>query len=100
MPDKRITELTELSDPNSLDLIEVVDVSETNVNLKNKKLTLSAALAVFLPKNNYDATAMPTEDNDETEGYSKGSEWMYDEVLYKLYNPSTGAALWKPILNA
>ena len=50
-----------------------------------------------LVKNKYDATAAPTVDNDNTEGYSVGSDWgdVANKNTYQCIDSSTGAAVWK-----
>lgn len=49
-------------------------------------------------KCNFSATAYPTPDNDTTEGYEIGSQWVNgtDGTLWICYDASTGVALWKP----
>jgi hypothetical protein len=49
-----------------------------------------------------DATAPPTVDDDQTVGYEPGSLWLDTTTgeLYVCYDPGTGAAVWKRLLNA
>ena len=47
--------------------------------------------------NNFTATAFPQTTDDETEGYSAGSVWFYDNIFYVCLDPSTGAAVWQQI---
>ena len=56
-------------------------------------------LILDIPKSNYNADRMPNENDDETEGYSKGSEWYYTESVgitrsYVCLNPLSGKAEW------
>ena len=52
---------------------------------------------------NYNATEHPTENNDETEGYSRGSKWFveieedgeYNWFAYVCLEASEGAAVWE-----
>jgi len=50
-------------------------------------------------KNNYTATVAPTVNNDETEGYSVGSEWIDSALgdIYRATDVSTGAAVWADV---
>ena len=52
-------------------------------------------LATNVKKCNYEATAIPTVDDDSGEGYAKGSEWIYNETAYKCVDATEGAAIWK-----
>jgi len=47
-------------------------------------------------RNKYDATAAPGVSNDDSEGYSPGSEWVdvTNDKAYKCLDASTGAAVW------
>jgi hypothetical protein len=50
-------------------------------------------------KCNFNATAAPGAGNDQTEGYSVGSEW-WDRthgIFYKAMSVATGAASWKAL---
>lgn len=44
--------------------------------------------------NNWDSLAAPTFDDDETQGYGKGSRWLYNGVVYTCFDPTTGGAVW------
>lgn len=48
------------------------------------------------PKNNYSATAEPTVNNDQTQGYGIGSHWIdtSSEKLFICFDATTGAAVW------
>jgi len=50
-------------------------------------------------KCNFSATAYPGVNDDETQGYSKGSVWIYSLVgkAYILVNAGTGVAVWRLI---
>lgn len=52
-------------------------------------------VATNVVKMNYDAEAEPTVNDDETDGYAIGSEWIYDERCWKCLDATEGAALWK-----
>jgi hypothetical protein len=49
--------------------------------------------------NNYGATAPPTVSNDDSQGYSPGSEWVdvTNDVAYIMLDAATGAAIWQKI---
>jgi hypothetical protein len=51
---------------------------------------------IGLPKTNWNATAAPDEDNDETEGYSVGSLWIDQtgKEAYRCVKDDEGAAEW------
>ena len=51
---------------------------------------------LFKPKHNYDATVAPTDTDDESKGYSRGSTWAMgeDRKLFFCSDPSQGAAIW------
>lgn len=53
-------------------------------------------LATNVKKNNFEAGAYPLVTNDETEGYSKGSIWIYSEA-YICTDATEGFAIWKEI---
>lgn len=53
-------------------------------------------LATNVKKNNFEAGAYPLVTNDETEGYSKGSIWIYEEA-YICTDATEGFAIWKEI---
>jgi hypothetical protein len=62
---------------------------------------LDAVLAAYIyvvpkiaPKNNLTAVVAPTVNDDHTLGYSIQSKWLYNDVMYRCDNASTGAALW------
>ena len=48
-------------------------------------------------KCNFSATAYPGVDDDETQGYSKGSFWIYSLKAYILVNAGAGVANWRLI---
>jgi hypothetical protein len=52
-------------------------------------------------KGNYTATAIPIPDNDDTEGYVKGSPWWYGEArkLFVCMDATTGSAKWEMIFS-
>lgn len=56
----------------------------------------TGVLATNVKKNNFEAEAYPLVTNDETEGYSKGSIWIYDEA-YICTDATEGFAVWKEI---
>ncbi len=109
--DKRVTELTELIGIDPLDLIEVIDVSEPNINFKNKRIEVGELIGYFLPRNNYNADRLPIATDDSeivvdgnnlyvSGGYSKGSQWMFDEVLYICFDSTPSAAKWKGVVDS
>jgi len=57
---------------------------------------IDITFAKGLPKNNYVAVAKPLVSNDNIEGYTIGSEWLFQGVLYQVFDVSTGAAVWVP----
>jgi hypothetical protein len=52
--------------------------------------------------NKYDATSAPTVDDDSSQGYLVGSEWIdvINGQAYKCVDGSVGAAVWVPIDNS
>jgi hypothetical protein len=52
-------------------------------------------LASNVKKCNYEATALPTVNDDSGEGYAKGSVWIYNETGYLCVDATEGAAIWK-----
>ena len=48
----------------------------------------------ILRRNNYNATDKPRSSDDETKGYDKGSEWIYNNKFYKCVNSQAGKAEW------
>jgi len=56
----------------------------------------SSYLAVNTPFSNFAATAAPTINNDNTQGYVVGSFWFNTTttIMYVCTNPATGAAVW------
>ena len=56
-------------------------------------------LATNVKKNNFEAIALPTANDDSGDGYSKGSIWVYNEEAYICVDATEGAALWKGITN-
>lgn len=55
--------------------------------------------ATNVVKNNFNAEAMPTINDDSGDGYSKGSIWIYDEEAYICVDATEGSAYWKGITN-
>lgn len=96
-------------------------VSQTSENAKQitehamKKATLTTLghikaetdeegkLILDIPKSNYNATELPTKNDDETKGYSVGSEWFLIKTvagkkttfIYFCINSETGNAYWE-----
>ncbi len=56
-------------------------------------------LATNVVKNNFNAEAEPAVTDDETEGYSKGSSWIYNEIAYICVDATEGSAVWREIIN-
>ncbi len=56
-------------------------------------------LATNVVKNNLNADADPTIDDDETLGYSKGSLWVYNGEAYICVDATESSADWKGITN-
>lgn len=54
------------------------------------------AMATNVVKMNYEAEAAPTETNDSSEGYRKGSQWIYDG-LYICIDNTVNNAVWKKV---
>lgn len=52
-----------------------------------------------IPKWNYAAVAAPAAGNDNTQGYSVGSEWIDTALgdVYKAVDVSTGSAVWRKL---
>jgi len=46
------------------------------------------------PRHNHGASAVPLVTDDSTAGYSKGSLWLYDGVVYVCADAAAGAAVW------
>jgi hypothetical protein len=55
----------------------------------------TGATATNVVQHNYSGEAEPTVDDDSSEGYAKGSEWIYDERFWKCVDATEGAAVWK-----
>lgn len=57
----------------------------------------SVVHGLFVPKNNYTATSVPTIIDDDTKGYDYGSRWVDQTggMSYTCVDPSTGAAVWE-----
>jgi len=55
---------------------------------------IGVTVAPFI-KHNYNAVAEPTANNDNTEDYSVGSTWYYNNVSYRCVDATTGAAVWQ-----
>lgn len=58
----------------------------------------TGTVATNVKKNNFTATAEPLVTDDESEGYSKGSLWIYEEA-YICTDATEGFAIWKEISN-
>ena len=56
-------------------------------------------LATNVVKNNFAAIAYPTITDDSSEGYSKGSIWIYDGEAYICVDATESSADWKGITN-
>jgi len=74
------------------------DVGEDDDEL----LTRAQAEALFArPKHNLLSSSAPTEDDDETKGYSRDSLWAWNTgtalVLLICDDPAAGSAVWVPI---
>jgi len=54
-------------------------------------------IATNVKKCNYGAEAEPTVNDDETDGYAIGSEWIYDQRFWKCVDATEGMAVWKEI---
>jgi len=54
-------------------------------------------VATNVRKCNYSAVAEPTISDDSSEGYAVGSEWIYDERIWKCVDATEGAAVWKEL---
>ena len=50
-------------------------------------------------KNNFEAYDLPTAEDDETSGYSKGSIWVYGGEAYICVDATFNSADWKGITN-
>jgi len=77
MEDKKISDLARVASTGGPELTEVVKGSGN-----------------FSRKNNMTASAAPGVGNDSSDGYSVGSMWFYDGVLYILNDDTIGAAVW------
>jgi len=56
-------------------------------------------LATNVVKNNFAAETYPLVTDDETEGYSKGSLWIYDVDAWICTDATEGFAIWREITN-
>ena len=54
-------------------------------------------LATNVVKNNFNADAEPEATDDETEGYSKGSIWIYEVAAYICVEATEDDAVWARI---
>ena len=57
----------------------------------------TGAVANYVKKCNFEAVAEPGVTDDTTEGYAVGSEWIYDERIWKCVDATEGAAVWKEL---
>ncbi|KPJ66514.1 MAG: hypothetical protein AMJ43_07730, partial [Coxiella sp. DG_40] len=95
-----VTGIAELTTTGNVDLGGTLDVTGTTTLATSLTGTLRADSGVVsidpVPKVNYTATAAPTVNDDDTEGYSVGSTWIdisADEA-YRCLDATTGAAFW------
>ena len=56
-------------------------------------------VATNVLKNNFEAYDLPTIEDDETLGYSKGSIWIYGGEAYVCVDATESSADWKGITN-
>jgi len=63
---------------------------------------LDVTQAKGILKNNFTAVAAPTVSNDNTEGFSVGSEWLdtTTDIFYKASSVGTGTADWEKIVTS
>ena len=54
-------------------------------------------LILDVPKSNYNADRLPNENDDETQGYSVGSIWVYDRVGFMCVDNTERSAKWELI---
>lgn len=59
------------------------------------KNALTGTIATNVVKNNFDAEATPTVNDDSGDGYAKGSIWTYDEEAFICVDATEGSAVWK-----
>ena len=57
----------------------------------------AGTVATNVRKCNYGAEAEPTVNDDETDGYAIGSEWIYAQRFWKCVDATEGMAVWKEI---
>ncbi len=57
----------------------------------------AGVLASNVKKCNYEAVAEPEPTDDETEGYAVGSEWIYDQRIWRCVDATEDNAVWKEI---
>jgi len=60
---------------------------------------IAANAGDFIPQANMTATAAPTVSNDNTQGYSAGSQWLWAArgQAWICASAATGAAVWSPV---
>lgn len=85
--------------PDSSSLVHPVSGQTWLFNSSNNTMSVwngSSFLVNSTPKNNFVATTNPTSANDNTQGYTPGSQW-YNTVntnVYSLVDATTAAAVW------
>lgn len=73
-------------DDSQIDLSDLIDGDLTNTGGN-----------VSVLKHNRSAIAAPTGGNDNTQGYSVGSTWIYGNTIYLASSVGTGTATWQQI---
>jgi hypothetical protein len=66
-------------------------------NLNTVTVSLPSINARTLPLCNYAPSGAPDEHDDETKGYSIGSEWIVDASIYKCTDATTDNAVWATV---
>ena len=84
---------------NGIQVPYATPATDAGLKLKNDLIILAGRSGA---QNNFTATADPTVSDDETEGYSPGSEWLNTttESLFFCVDDSPGAAVWLPLASA
>ena len=80
------------------DLATIIGQAKLGDGLYPKDGTIGT-VATNVVKNNFDAGAMPTVNDDSGDGYAKGSIWIYDEEAYICVDATEDSAYWKGITN-
>ena len=99
MAGRKLTALTSLgAKPELDDEFYLVDTSDTSESPQgtSKKITGEnlAKLGGFEPVNNLQAGAAPTANDDSDDGYTVGSIWYYNDIIYVCSDDTVGAAVW------